>query len=968
MRGGKTGPGRRRNMILIFSGTTEGRKLAEILTEQGAPCTVSTATEYGGELMEPDRARENLTIHTGRLDLSQMYNLMRKGGFVCVVDATHPFAKEVSQLIRSAAGQAGIPYYRLRRRTFMGTEDVHMVDSLKEAAEFLRKETVGNILVTTGSKEISDFTRHFPNKDRLYARILPLPESLAACKEAGIRPDHLLAMQGPFSQEMNEAVMRQIKAEALLTKESGQEGGLKEKLSAARALNLVTVIIRNPENIKGTDYAGEEGYTPEEITEKISELLGRRLIYRQIILAGIGPGSLEYTTLGLRKTAIEADLVFGAESILKMARKLLKLPNEICIPEYDPDKVMLALAEHPAAVHVLVLLSGDPGFYSGAEKLYEAFRRKADAQVLTLPGLSCMSYFMARIRRPWQNVHTVSHHGRECDLPAQLHRHEEVFLLLSGPEDMEGIAGQLREGFTEEERAGIRIWYGYQLSREDEEIREITLNDLAQLKKPGLYVLYLTRKKEDMPEEEGTSQLVRIPRVMIAAPKSGSGKTVLTAALLRLFSRQDKKLAACKCGPDYIDPMFHRTVLGIPSINLDTYFTDQAKTRRLFAVHAIGCDLALVEGVMGFEDGLADWEGTGSSAHLARVLNMPVILCVEAKGMSRSVIPLIRGFMEYGEGKRIRGIILNRVSPKAYALLKDIIEKELPVSVLGYIPEHDTFRLESRYLGLVQPFETRNLSRQIDEAAAWLEQTLDLEGILKIAQEAPGMPLGTEEELPQVPVRIAVARDEAFSFIYEDNLRLLKRAGAEILPFSPLREQELPDADGLILPGGYPELYASGLSANEPLRNEIRARGEAGMPILAECGGFVYLMQDFEDENGRMYPMVGLLPGRVFKTEHLVRFGYASYKAAEGSDGGGWLPAGEEIRGHEFHYYDCTENGTLWTARKPGRNESWECMQGRENILAGFPHLYYESDPDFAIRFLNRCLEEKKRRTGEADS
>ncbi len=986
-------------MILIFSGTTEGRKLAETLTSQEISCTVCTATEYGGELMEQGAENERLTVHTGRMDQTEMTGLMHRGKFLCVVDATHPFAVEASSQIRAAAGRNGLPYLRLSRRTYAGTENVHIVNSMQEAAEFLRRETVGNILITTGSKELASFTRHFPNKDRLFARVLPLPESLEACKESGIRADRITAMQGPFSQEMNEVLMKQIRAEALLTKESGVEGGFREKLLAAKNCGVITVVLHNPENrqenaaaagsagksngksaghreLNGSDREAEErGYTAEEIIARISSLTGKKLTYRKVTLAGIGPGSAGEMTQDLRTAAVKADLIFGAESILKKTRDILKLPETRCIPEYEPEKILSVLKDRYEASNVLILLSGDPGFYSGAERLRKELGKKGDMQITSLPGISCLSYFAAKIGIAWQDIQIISAHGKPVDIVKELYRHDRIFLLTSGVEEVAAMGKKLLEGFSEEELSLVSIWYGFQLSGEDEEIAKISAKELSALSKKGLYVLYfdVTQTRTD-PEVIETRQTLTLPRVMIAAPKSGSGKTMLTAGLLKIFSRQEKRIAACKCGPDYIDTMFHRYVLGIPSINLDTYFTGEDKTRNLFAVQAIGMDLTLIEGVMGFEDGLNDRSKTASSAHLASVLDLPVILCVDAKGISNSIVPLIRGFLDYGEGKRIRGVVLNRVSPQAYDRLKGHIEKELPIRVLGYLPDSQDFNLESRRLGLVQPFEIRNLGKKMEQAADLMEQTLDLEGILEIAGEAPGLPVHTEEELPQINVRIAVARDEAFSFTYEDNLRLLKRAGAEIIPFSPLYDQNFPNVDGLILPGGYPELYASALTSNEWMRKQIRQRAEEGMPILAECGGYLYLCEEFENDNGRIFPMVGLLSGTIYLTDHLSHFGYAQYSilpkkekdSKEESGALSWLKEGEAIRGHEFHYYDASVNGGVWEAKQPGKPRSgsgtFPCMQAYKNVLAGFPHLYYESNPEFAVRFLQTCLAEKEKR------
>ena len=495
-----------------------------------------------------------------------------------------------------------------------------------------------------------------------------------------------------------------------------------------------------------------------------------------------------------------------------------------------------------------------------------------------------------------------------------------------------------------------------------------------------------------------------IARFMIAAPHSGSGKTSLTCGLLRLLQRRGLDIASFKCGPDYIDPMFHRRVLGINSINLDTYFTGEAGTRSLFVKHAAGRDVAVVEGVMGFFDGLAGTETTASSYDLARVTDTPVILVVDTKGMSRSVVPLIKGFLEYvpessAEQCRplIHGVILNRMSGMLYPKIKALIEKELPVRVLGYVPVTDKAGFGSRHLGLMQADEIADFQAKIDSLADVLSETLDIEGVLELAGEAQPLdketcsrlsvcgekkPTASEGSDIRPRCRIGVARDEAFTFYYADNLALLEEYGAEIVPFSPLRDKMLPDVDGLLFGGGYPELHTQELEANVTMRAAIKAAAEAGMPILAECGGFMYLQEGLRLKDGKTYKMCGAIPGETAMTEKLVRFGYMELTAAPaesrvgreaageeargvGREAAGeeprsacpYLPLGEKIRGHEFHYFDSTHNGDSCVAEKPVTGRSWPAVVCRGNLMAGFPHLYYASDPAFARRFVEACCQ-----------
>jgi cobyrinic acid a,c-diamide synthase len=475
-----------------------------------------------------------------------------------------------------------------------------------------------------------------------------------------------------------------------------------------------------------------------------------------------------------------------------------------------------------------------------------------------------------------------------------------------------------------------------------------------------------------------------IPRIMIAAPGSGSGKTLITCGLLRLLQRKKLQPAAFKCGPDYIDPMFHRQVLGIPSRNLDTFFSpadskipgNTVKETLVRAVRHSQADIAVIEGVMGFFDGTGSSGMEASSCDLARQTDTPVILVVNAKGMSRSIVPLLRGFSEYEEygenekGKsRIRGVILNRISAGIFPMMKKWIEEDTSLKVIGYLPQDDSLSWGSRHLGLLQPEEVADLQRQIDHLADVLEKTIDSDALLKLADAAPRLRTMAEADKrgrtePKTSPCIAVARDEAFNFYYEDNLELLQECGARLVFFSPVHDRAVPEADGLLLGGGYPELHAGALAENDSMKEHIRKCAAAGMPILAECGGFMYLQQALElpGEGGAQegqtesYTMCGVLPGSCRMTDKLVRFGYIELEKKDPEPGAaGCLQDGHRIRGHEFHYFDSTDNGEACTAHKPGRKRSWDCMVTEGNLMAGFPHLYYRSDPAFAEAFVEKC-------------
>jgi len=446
-----------------------------------------------------------------------------------------------------------------------------------------------------------------------------------------------------------------------------------------------------------------------------------------------------------------------------------------------------------------------------------------------------------------------------------------------------------------------------------------------------------------------------VPRLMIAAPSSGSGKTLLTCALLRLLQQMQVHVQAFKCGPDYIDPLFHRQVLGLPSVNLDTFFTGRELTKALFAEHAAGTGLCIIEGVMGYFDGLGSVAPAGSSADLADVLESPVVLVVSAEGMGRSVAALVKGFCDYEAHAHIRGVILNKVSPSVYPKLKEAIEAAAPVRVLGYLPRRPEFAWESRHLGLLLPGEIAAFRQQLDAAAAALRESLDVPALLELAGAAPALHATTPEEAAGIHAaeksfRVGYAQDEAFCFYYEDNLRLLAKLGARLQPFSPLHDRVLPPLDGVLFGGGYPELHAPALSANAAFRESVRSAIAKGLPVLAECGGFMYLQQSLCGKDGAVWDMVGAIPGRSSYTSSLVRFGYAEFSGQAFGSG-----KRISIRGHEFHYFDSTENGSSFTACKPLGGRTWQCMCGGRTMLAGFPHLYYYSAPGLAQAFARSC-------------
>lgn len=461
---------------------------------------------------------------------------------------------------------------------------------------------------------------------------------------------------------------------------------------------------------------------------------------------------------------------------------------------------------------------------------------------------------------------------------------------------------------------------------------------------------------------------------MIAAPKSGSGKTMITCALLQLLKDRGKNVSSYKCGPDYIDPMFHKKVLGVSSKNLDTFFTDEKTTVQLFLDKRADGDFAVLEGVMGLYDGLGGIYEQGSSYHLAKVTQTPIILVVDAKGMGKSVLALIAGFLQYDTQHLIKGVLLNRMSKGYYDIIKPLIEKEFSVKVVGYFPEQKDIGLSSRHLGLVMPDELADIKEQLDELAGRLKKTIDFDMLLDIAVEAEEITKTTNTEQMQIQnqnntVNIAVAMDEAFCFYYEDNLRLLEKCGAKLQYFSPLHDTKLPDnCDALLLGGGYPELYAKELSENLSMRNSIKTAFKTGLPTVAECGGFMYLhtyihniCEEDADAQNYVFGMTGALDSECHFKGKLVRFGYIELEEKHNN----FLPPNEKIKAHEFHYYDSTDNGADCIATKPATGRSYDCVISHDNYWLGFPHLYYPSNPHFAESLVRKAYEYRRNKNGK---
>ena len=435
---------------------------------------------------------------------------------------------------------------------------------------------------------------------------------------------------------------------------------------------------------------------------------------------------------------------------------------------------------------------------------------------------------------------------------------------------------------------------------------------------------------------------------MLAGTNSGCGKTTVTCAVLQALVSRGLRVGAAKCGPDYIDPMFHSRVIGAKSSNLDSFFFDRDTMRYLLAHNGQDCDITVIEGVMGYYDGLGLTSTRASTYETARETESPVVLVVNARGAALSVVAAVQGFLDFAPDSAIRGVILNGCSAMSYGALARELESRLGVRACGYLPRLPECALESRHLGLVTADEVEDLREKLRQLAETAEKTLELDALLEIAHNAPVLDF-TPPVLPEkgAPVRIGVARDRAFCFYYEDSLDLLRQLGAELIPFSPMADERLPDGvQGLYLGGGYPELYAAQLEENHALRRQIRDAVHTGMPCIAECGGFMYLTQSIA---GRA--MVGALPGDCFDTGKLTRFGYITATAQEDSL---LCRAGERVPMHEFHHWDTPQPGDAFGAEKPS-GKQWRCAYATDTLYAGFPHFHFYAKPVMAQRFLAAC-------------
>ncbi len=451
-----------------------------------------------------------------------------------------------------------------------------------------------------------------------------------------------------------------------------------------------------------------------------------------------------------------------------------------------------------------------------------------------------------------------------------------------------------------------------------------------------------------------------IPRILIGGTGSGCGKTMVTCAVLAALKHSHKNVVSFKSGPDYIDPMFHRQATEVDSFNLDPYLMGDDGVMESLCCHSNGRDIAVIEGAMGLYDGIG--KGSRSSGnHVAQITGTPTVLIVDPKGMALSVCAEIQGFLAL-EKNNIVAVILNKTKPAMYPYYKEMIERRTDVKVIGYLPDMPEAHIESRHLGLVIVYEIPDIRQKITILGENALKSIELETLFAMAARAipPSFPTVIHRSEQRNPdVRIYVAHDEAFCFHYEDNHRILRESGAELHFFSPIHDTGIPDdADGLIFWGGYPELHAAALAGNESLKRNIREKHDRGLPIYAECGGFMYMLERLVDQRGEKHTMLGIVDGEAFMTDRLQQFGYVGLESRNDNI---LCNKGDKIRAHSFHYSSATNAGNDFTALKASGSGSFSCIHATEKLFAGYPHLHFGGNRRLAENFVDACSHFKNR-------
>lgn len=995
--------------IIIFGGTTEGRIISERLSVEKIFHTVCVATEYGEMLLKDSKYAY---IRDGRMDEKQMSEFV--AGSQLIIDATHPYATLVTDNIKKAASENNIRLVRIQRdetetnnvtfdadngviigscldvasddkkqkgtnykdnlnnaRNNNQNDKLTFFDSMNELSDFLSENVEvlcgpeGNILLTTGSKDLEHICSNVDRK-RIYVRVLPSRESIALCEKSGITNNHIIALHGPFSTELNRALIRQYNIKLLITKESGTKGGYQEKVDAALLEGAKILVIRRP--------VEEKGYSIDEAVNIAVGLhnLDSDKIEIQISLAGLGPGGMENITGAVSQAIASAEAVFGAE------RLLAYVSDKNTYPYYSARDI-LPIIIREGYHRVTVLFSGDTGFYSGAKAFNDYVEGKqneyGNVRVNIIPGISSVSYLSAKIGIPYSNTIVTSLHGRNSfeyirKAAGKILRNKYTYLIFSNGDDIKTISRELSECLLDDgylANDGIGIFIGRNLSYDDESIEYYSLTAIDNILAKGLYVACFVNNISNLQNDIRVNKkdsVVNKDRLLVAAARSGSGKTMLTCALLNILKQDARRVTAYKCGPDYIDPMFHRNVLGVGGGNLDTCFCSGQQIREIIANSEY--ENGIIEGVMGIYDGIGGTSIKGSSYDVAVKSASPILLLVDAGGQGTTVMSTIKGILNDDYYGMIKGIIINRISERFYNKLLPLLEAEIKlirddVVIVGFIPKLNNIEIKSRHLGLLMPEEICDLNEKINVLSNEIRKHCDLDKIYELMKCAGPLVLSDNSHLEDLTCtgtggsrspRLAVARDEAFCFYYEENISLFKEMGVDIVEFSPCRDTKLPDnIDGILLGGGYPENHLELLESNTSMRASIKNAIANGIPTLAECGGFMYLHDGIYDREGKIHEMCGIVEGSCNYTGTLKRFGYVQICDSNTSDS---FINIKGMKGHEFHYYDSSNNGKSLSVHKIGEDVIYKSMHIMNNAVFGFMHMYYRSKPEFVSEFVEK--------------
>lgn len=457
-------------------------------------------------------------------------------------------------------------------------------------------------------------------------------------------------------------------------------------------------------------------------------------------------------------------------------------------------------------------------------------------------------------------------------------------------------------------------------------------------------------------------------RIVIAGTGSGVGKTTLTIGIMSALSKRGLSVQGFKCGPDYIDPSYHTAVTERVSRNLDSWMLSHERVLDIFRHGNRDADISIIEGVMGFFDGKSPETNEGSTAEISIITKSPVLLVVNCESMARSAAAIVKGFQLFAEGPNIVGVIANKVGSEGhFQLVKKAIEQECHIPVIGYLKQDVDIEIPERHLGLIPSIERGELTPLFDKMGDLVLETIDIDKLLELAVAEPIIEKNKSslfEKKQNKMTRIAVAKDAAFNFYYPENLEILEANGAEMVYFSPLANEKLPDVDGLYIGGGFPEEFALDLESNVKTKETILKAIKAGLPTLAECGGFMYLTESIETTEQKTYQMMGIIPGKIKMHSYLQALGYREISGLNDN----FILTDQIGRGHEFHYSSFLANENELSHAYETKGLRGVNKEGylKYNLVAGYTHLHFGSNPKIVENWIRKCIEyrDSKERQG----